>query len=333
MNSDSEHANEPAYVVPDFAADAVVRERYNGVAKALIATAVNEAAAGIKHEYEVTYGQKLRAAEAADAAAAIADHQAHVTRAKYAALVPKQRTASGIVKPPKFFFDIIVTMGASNKFYNDALEAHERKREAAAAARAARTELERVRGRQEAAIVKSELEVRRYFKTDRGRSDLDGDPRLHELAVTCAAIEAERADFARRLARGDVDDPELRDRAMAEHGHRYLDGDLRGLHCLRERDARFGRLRYYTFRDRDGRIWLLDFHEDLWPLTRIDFDTIYANERYLIARSAAADTRVTAGKTRGLHDGPDPRLGRGVDPALLAALREFVARETAGLRR
>lgn len=120
---------------------------------------------------------------------------------------------------------------------------------------------------------------------------------------------------------------------MGEHGHRYLDGTVRGLHCLRERDARFGRLRYLTFRDRDGRIWLVDFNEDLWPLMRIDFDTTLVDGRYSIARSVTDDTRVVAGASRGVHDGPDPRTGLGVDRSLLRALREFVARETSAVRR
>jgi len=100
------------------------------------------------------------------------------------------------------------------------------------------------------------------------------------------------------------------------------------LQALRERDARFGKLRYFTFRDRDGRLWLLDYADDLRPLLQITFDVVFANDRYLIARSTG-NGLLAQPMQRGTArlPGPDPRALLGVDPLLIRAIVDFVGRE------
>ena len=116
---------------------------------------------------------------------------------------------------------------------------------------------------------------------------------------------------------------------MAQEGQRWLDGEVRGLHCLNQREVRFGPLRYLMFRDRDDKIWLLDYGIDTLPLTQMRFDVLYQNERYLIQR-APPPAQEKPGLRKPGHVGPDPRAYMGVDPALRAALRNFTAREKSG---
>ncbi len=315
-----------SYTVPEFTADEDVRARYRSVARELIGAAIARAVNDVRQEYAILRQQFTRAARQAEAAQLAADTAAHLARAKYAKIVPKQRTASGIVKPPTFFFDILMSMGAANTYYAEALETAQRKREAAEAARMAFAELERLKSKADAAVVVRELDVRRYYKTENGRSELDADSRLHDIALQCAAIENERNDFKKRVEAGEVSDEELRDRAMAEEGTRYLDGDRAGLHCLRERDVRFGMLRYFTFRDRDGHIWLLDYSDDLRLLMHTTFDVVQTHDRYVISRSASDGTHHT-NRSAGPLAGPDPRAANGVAPTLMRAIVDFVARE------
>jgi hypothetical protein len=175
-----------------------------------------------------------------------------------------------------------------------------------------------------------ELEVRKHYKTPEGRAELEADPRLEELAKQCAAIDAERADYTARLAAGTVSDEERRDRTLAQDNYRYLDGEVLGLHCLHERELRFGELRYLMFRDRVDRIWLLEYAPDVLPLTQMRFDIIYQNERYLIQRSPPPPRSDEEQPRRLVHEGTDPRAYMGTDPALRLALRQFVEREKAG---
>jgi hypothetical protein len=314
------------YTVPDFEADDEIRARYQGVARELVAAAIREALNSVRHEFEIVQQQLAEVARRADLAQKSADEAALMARAKYANIVPKQRTASGIVRPPTLFFDMIVSMGAANKYYDEAVRTNAAKRKAVEAARVAFADLERIKSKLDAALVVRELEVRRHFKSENGRLQLDADDRLHDIALQCSAIELERADFKQRLAAGTVSDEELRDRTMAQEGSRYLDGDVRGLHCLRERDVRFGRLRYFTFRDRLGHIWLLDYSDDLRLLMQVTFDVVYANDRYLIARSPSGGT-IQVERAHARLPGRDPRAGLGVDPNLMRAIVDFVARE------
>jgi len=316
------------YTIPDFEADEAVRAKYQAVSRDLVNLAVARGVEAARLEYQALYLELLAAAGEADGVQRAAAMAAHRARAKYATVVPRQRTASGIVRPPTFFFDVIVSMGAAEKFYKDAIATAKAKNDADAAARAAHAKLEKIKNKGDAAVVVRELEVRRHFKTAEGRRELDADPRLHGLALQCAEIDAERLDFQERLAGGAVSDEELRDRSMAHEGSRFLDGDVRGLQALRERDARFGKLRYFTFRDRDGRLWLLDYADDLRPLLQITFDVVFANDRYLIARSTG-NGLLAQPMQRGTArlPGPDPRALLGVDPLLIRAIVDFVGRE------
>jgi hypothetical protein len=314
------------YVVPDFGADAEVRQQYDIVAKSLLNAAIADALRKLKDEHELERLRLEANKRAAETVYAALDRHAHSTRAKYARLVPKQRTASGIVSPPTLFFDTIFTMGQANKIYAQAREAAELKRDAMVKVRSTTRELAAHLGKIESALVVRELDIRKHYKTESGKMTLNEDPRLRELAVTCAEIETERTDYRLRLEADEVSDEERRDRTMAADGYRYLDGEVRGLHCLNQREIRFGSLRYLMFRDREDKIWLLEYGIDMLPLAQMRFDVLYQNERYLIQRAPPPGPQQEATR-RIVHTGPDPRAYMGVDPMLRLALKNFVARE------
>ena len=324
-------SDDPPYVVPDFNADAEVRQQYEVVAKQLLTAAIADALRTMREEHEF---QRLRLEankRAAQSVLAALERHAHDVRTKYARLVPKQRTASGIVKPPTLFFDTLLSMGQANKLYDQAVEAAQLKRDAMIKVRSTSRDLEIHLGKIETGLVVRELEVRKHFKSENGRLELDANPQLHELAVKCAAIELERADYRARLEAGTVTDEERRDRTMAHDGYRYIDGNITGLHCLAQREVRFGGLRYLMFRDADEKIWMIEWAMDLLPLTQMRFDVIYQNERYLIQRSAPPPSREGEGvRKRAAHQGIDPRAYLGVDPTLRSALKNFAAREKSG---
>ena len=187
---------------------------------------------------------------AADAVLAALERHAHSTRSKYARIVPKQRTASGIVRPPTLFFDNIVSMGAAEKFYKQALEAANAKREAMMKVRTTSRDLQRHMDKIETALVVHELEVRKYYKTDEGKRELEADPRLEELAKQCEADRRRAARLRgparrrRRSAMRNAATGRWRKTATAISTARCS-----GLHCLHERELRFGTLRYLMFRD------------------------------------------------------------------------------------
>jgi len=322
--------DELPYVVPDFTADNEVRKQYHAVHKALLIAAIAGALRQMREEHEF---QRLRFEankRAADAVLAALERHAHQTRSKYARIVPKQRTASGIVRPPTLFFDNIMSMGAAEKLYKQALEAANAKREALLKVRTTSRDLQRHMDKIETALVVRELEVRKHYKSVEGRRELESDARLEELAKQVAEIDAERYDYQARLTAGEVGDEERRDRTMAQEGYRYLDGEVLGLHCLHERELRFGDLRYLMFRDRVDRIWVLEYAVDMLPLTQMRFDIFYHSGRYLIERAPPPSPTGDELRRAAVHEGTDPRAYMGTDPQLRLALRNFVERERPG---
>ena len=317
------------YVVPDFAADEDVRFQYNNITKQLITAAIAEALRKMKDEYEYERQRLEASARAAATVLAAVEAHAHVTRAKYAKVVPKGRTASGVVRPPTLFFDNLLSMGAADKLYNAAADAAALKRDAAVKAHAISRDLKKISGKLESLLVVRELEVRRHFKTPNGKLELEADPRLHELARQCAEIEQERAEFRARSEAGEVTDEELRDRSMAHDGLHYVDGDVRGLHARRGKEIRYGKLRFFTFLDREEKPYLIEYSPELIPLLEMTFDVVHVNDRYLITRIPAAD--FDGEKKARKHAGPDPRAYMGIDPVLRQALRNFVNRERSNI--
>lgn len=320
--------SEQPYHVPDFAADAAVIARYDAAVKAVLQAAIAEATRQVREEHERARVALENAKLAADAELRKADSEALVARAKYARLVPRRRTASGVVRPPTFFFDILLTGGQANKCYDDAIAALRTRNEAAAKARTAAAAAAALGGNADALAVKRELQVRNHYKTPQGSIELDSHPNVSPLARARAAIEAERAEYARRLAAKEVGDLELRDRTMAQEGYRFLGGDLRQVAYLRGRDVRFGQLRYSLFRDREGALFLLDALVELEPLAGITFDIIPTNNgSYLITRVTPISDVARNSREERTQMEPDPRAGVGVDPELVRALREFLERE------
>ena len=146
----------------------------------------------------------------------------------------------------------------------------------------------------------------------------------------CAAIELERADYRTRLEAGNVTEEERRDRTMAHDGYRYLDGDIRGLHCLHEREVRFGNLRYLMFRDIEEKIWMLEWGMDVLPLTQMRFD-IYLQKRTLLdptIATAAGSRRRTQTQKKGHPRGAGSARLYGCRSATAPSAAQFrVARE------
>ena len=170
--------DESPYVVPDFTADNEIRKQYDAVAKTLLIAAIAGALRQMREEHEFGRLRLEANKRAADAVLAALDRHAHTTRSKYARIVPKQRTASGIVRPPTLFFDNLISMGAAEKYYKQALEAANAKREAMIKVRTTARDLERHMGKIESALVVRELEVRKHYKSENGRLELEADPRL-----------------------------------------------------------------------------------------------------------------------------------------------------------
>lgn len=318
------------FVIPDFEADDALLAQYDALTQEIIVAAVRNSVEQVRRAFAIKLEELRERGKAAELEVVRVSAEALEMRARYSHSVPKARTESNILRPPKFW-DNVFTFGNAGALYKRAVDAAQRKREAESNSRAAFADYEKTNGKYEAALVQHELEVRRSYKSEHMRAELDDDPRIRELAVKVRHIKDEREQFNQRMIHGESTDAELRDRALAKEGHRLLDGDIRGLHCLRERNVTYGRTQYLTFRDRDGLIWLLDYRNDLRALTRIHFDLIFAQGRYLVTRSADVDVRTAASAENRRHEGRDPRCGLGVDPLVTEALRDFAEHESGKL--
>jgi hypothetical protein len=130
------------------------------------------------------------------------------------------------------------------------------------------------------AIVLKEESIKKNMETDAGIADFHTRPEIEALYKRVEAIKKERADYERRVERGQVSPEEQRDRAMSEFKMDYTALPLMG--AIIARVARYGYLSYFQLRDLTKKESLLSYDPRLDPMRNSVFDV------YPVAGAVAA---------------------------------------------
>lgn len=327
MAQESRGTAEPLpYAIPDFEADDALTAAYETAVKAHVDDAIATAVGAVRDAVLAKTEQLEAAVKIAELAATHAKSEAIRTADEYADKLPNRRNRGGGVRPPSFI-ETLRTFGAANRLYRAAVEASDRKHDALKKERTTIDDLERHNKKFESTIVAREAEIRKHYASLAGRDEFRADPKFADLLNRHEAIVAERETYDRRYEQGRVVDAEARDRSMARDNLRFLDGTLRGVRFDKNREMRFGALRYFRATDRDGRTWLVDYDDELRPLTRKTVDISQEpGGTYRVERSAGGEYHPSPEDAH--HAGRDPRIGQGVDLRVMRALRDFVNRDT-----
>ena len=94
------------------------------------------------------------------------------------------------------------------------------------------------------AIYLKEEAIKKAMETEAGINEFHERPEIKPLYNRIENMRKERADYAKRLERGDVSDEEQRDRAMAEFKLTFTELPIMG--AIIARVARFGSLRIFN---------------------------------------------------------------------------------------
>ena len=121
-------------------------------------------------------------------------------------------------------------------------------------------------------------ELRKSFHTDEGVAAFHAQPGMAELHQHVEAIEAERADYAARLADGNVAATEQRDRDFAQHKIKALEIPCAGVTIVRV--ARYGELTYYVLRDLKSHLFQLAYDPRLEFLIDVVFEVYRVGEAH-----------------------------------------------------
>ncbi len=266
------------YAIPDFEKDARELNAYEDAKKRHIRQQISSAETTIqasfkaKREGLVAEIRGARSIEEERRASAI-----HTTRV-YANAYPHRVDKKGVTPPG--FWENVFSFGRAGRLYREASLATEALEQLRTTMRKREEQLGALEGQMERAIVLKEDAIKKAMETDAGIAEFHARSEIEALYKRIENVKKERAEYEKRLERGEVSDEEQRDRAMSEFKLTHTELPLMG--AIIAKVARYGKLSYFQLRDLAKKESLLGYDPRLDPLRNSVFDV------YPIAGSVAA---------------------------------------------
>lgn len=266
------------YEIPDFDKDEREVTAYDDALKRHIRQAISSAETAIEASFKAKREQLVREIKASRLFEEERRASAMHTTRQYANSFPHHVDKRGI-KPPGFWENVF-SFGRAGRLYRAASIATEALEELRTGMRKREEQLGQLDGQMNRAIVLKEESIKKAMETPAGMAEFHSRPEIAGLFKRVERIKKERADYAKRLERGEVTSEEQRDRAISEHRLAYATLPL--MCAIIAKVARFGELSYFQLRTLDKKEYLLSYDPRLDPLRNSVFDV------YAIANTVAA---------------------------------------------
>lgn len=266
------------YDIPDFAKDAKdldtyddAKRRYERQQMASAETAIQTSFAQKRDQLqrEIKNGRTFEDERRATAL---------VTTRAYANAYPIHVDKRG-VNPPGFWENLF-SFGRAGRLYRAAFLAAEALDQLRTAMRKREEQLGALDDQLKRAIYLKEESIKKAMETEAGLNEFHERPEIKPLFGRIEKVRKERAEFAKRLERGQVSDEEQRDRAMSEQ--KLVPAELPIMGAVIAKVARFGNLSYFQLRDLERMESLLSYDPRLDSLRNCVFDV------YSVAGTVAA---------------------------------------------
>ncbi len=266
------------YEIPDFEQDEREIAAYEDAEKRHVRQAISNAETAIQATFKAKREQLVREIKSARMFEEERRASAMHTTRQYANSFPHHVDKRGI-RPPGFWENVF-SFGRASRLYRAASNATEALEELRTGMRKREEQLGALDGQMNRALYLKEESIKKAMETDAGLAEFHARPEIAGLYKRVERIKKERADYAKRLERGEVTSEEQRDRAMAEHKLAYAALPLMG--AIIAKVARFGNLSYFQLRTLEKKESLLSYDPRLDPLRNSVFDV------YSIANTVAA---------------------------------------------
>lgn len=255
--------------IPNFAKDSATLAEYDAAKERAQQTEISDAESAARGTYSRKHAAALAEIQAATGAIEEKRKLADQALKAYAESYPDHVHRSQIEAPG--FFERLFTFGRASHLYNDAARAAEEVLNSQVAFRRkqhAEEELETwlTRSLHHASVeLKEQMEAPEWLDTFHAR------PEIAELWQRVQAIRAEREEYARRLAAGEVTPVEQRNRWLGENTIEPLRPTFDEM--MIDNIMHFGDLSCWLFNDAQGNKFWLPYDRRLEPLIDWVFDT------------------------------------------------------------
>jgi hypothetical protein len=266
------------YEIPDFEKDEREVAAYEDAQKRHIRQAISSAETAIHATFKAKRDQLVREIKSSRLFEDERRATAMVTTRQYANAYPMHVDKRGI-KPPSFWENLF-SFGRAGRLYRAAAIATEALEQLRTGMRKRDEQLGALESQMSRALHLKEESIKKAMETDAGLAEFHNRPEVAGLYKRVQRIKRERADYAKRLERGEVTSEEQRDRAISEHKLTLTALPLMG--AIIAKVARFGELSYFQLRDIEKKESLLSYDPRLDPLRNSVFDV------YAVAGTVAA---------------------------------------------
>jgi hypothetical protein len=266
------------YEIPDFERDEREVAAYEDAQKRHLRQAIASAETAIHASFKAKRDQLVHELKSARLLEDERRATAMVTTRQYANAYPMHVDKRGI-KPPGFWENVF-SFGRASRLYRAAAIATEALEQLRTGMRKRDEQLGALESQMSRALHLKEESIKKAMESPAGIAEFHNRPEVAGLYKRVQRIKKERADYAKRLERGEVSSEEQRDRAMSEHKLSLATLPLMG--AIIAKVARFGTLSYFQLRDLEKKESLLSYDPRLDPLRNSVFDV------YAVAGTVAA---------------------------------------------
>jgi hypothetical protein len=267
-----------SYEIPDFEKDAKDLEAYEDAKRRY----QRQQLASAEHAIQTSFAQKRDQLQREIKNGKTFEDErrttAQYTTRQYANAYPIHVDKKGVNAPT--FFENLFSFGRAGRLYRAAFVAAEALDQLRQAMRKREEQLGALDEQMNRAIYLKEEAIKKSLESDAGLNEFHERPEIKPIFKRTEKIRKERAEYEKRLERGEVSDEEQRDRAMSEQ--KLTPTELPIMGAIIAKVARFGNLSYFQLRDLEKKESLLSYDPRLDPLRNCVFDV------YAVAGTVAA---------------------------------------------
>jgi hypothetical protein len=285
-NSDSNPS--PAPAVPNFREDERVLARYATMLERRKKTFFVEHESSVRRNASTKRDELQEALDAAQAEWDKRKELADQTREAYRAAYPHHVKKLRLVEPSGL--ENLRSLGAANKLYHAAEEAWRAAEAATSTIRKLEHNETQLDVELEKALERAPEIAKDVTESEDWLNEIHAEEEMAAVKAKVDAIEAERADYAERLANGRVSQQELRLRAFAQEDIKPLPLPAAGLIFYRI-DA-FGPEAFFILRDARKALFALPYDHRLESLLGGVYDINRNGKEFVVARTLQSNGRI-----------------------------------------
>jgi hypothetical protein len=330
--------------IPNFREDERIQQQYKSSLDRRIKAYHAEAEAEVRRAFAQKREQIIAELKASELMIESRQKAASDAAAAYRTRYPARLVKGRPVRPS--FLESLLSFGKASRLYNRVVEANSEVIEAQSNQRRLAHKDEELDNELGRAMNATMEKAKATTASPEWLAEVHRDRAMADLKKRVDEIQAERANYARRLEQNRVSDEEMRDRTFAEQGIEPVDVPLTGIMFYRV--LAFGDLAYYVLRDLEKRFFALPYDprlesiidgvfdvyrvadgldvrqrvhsETKVPFTPLDHFFVCCDKQDIVARAAYREQRVWIKENRGLPPTPAPSQ---MDRDIIKLLADF----------